>query len=69
MVAAATDLVAGLPVRMVKMLDPSPRLIVLEEFSPPALALPMYLTWHERTEHDAVERAFRETIARCFADH
>lgn len=68
MVAAATDLVAGLPVRMVEMLDPSPRLVVLEEFSPPSLALPMYLTWHERTEHDPLERVFREIIVRCFSD-
>lgn len=66
MIAGSTDLVAGIPVRMVDALGRSLRLVVLEDFSPPGLTFPMYLTWHERTDQDPVERMFRDLVAASF---
>jgi len=67
MVAAATDLVAGLPRRVVDALAATVPLVVLEELTPPGLRFPMHLVWHERTQHDPVNRLFREVVSEAFA--
>jgi DNA-binding transcriptional LysR family regulator len=67
MVASRTDLVAGLPRRIVQALRGTAPLVVLDQLSPPGLRLPLHLVWHERTEHDAVSRLFREVVADALA--
>ncbi|MFL5308652.1 MAG: LysR family transcriptional regulator [Polyangia bacterium] len=66
MVAARTDLVAGLPSRAAQVLCRSlPVKIVPAAFSLPSLGMSM--TWHERTDTDAGARYLRGLIATAVA--
>lgn len=67
MVAAATDLVAGIPRSVHASLPTSPPLVELKRFTPPGLVFPMHLVWHERTAHDPVDQLFRSVIRETFA--
>lgn len=61
MVAASTDLVAGLPRRMVQSLAKVADLVIVE--APlPVFRFTMQLVWHERTHLDPVAQRFRATI-------
>ena len=61
MVAASTDLVAGLPRRVVASLAKVADLVIVE--APlPVFRFTMQLVWHERTHLDPVAQLFRATI-------
>ncbi len=68
MVAASTDLVAGLPRRMVDVLGDAVSLVALEQFTPPGLSFPMHIVWHERTDGDPVCRLFRDILRDAIAE-
>ncbi len=60
-VVAGTDLVATLPESFVERLGPSLGVRKLAR-SAPRVTVTLLLAWHERTEHDASMRAFREVV-------
>ncbi|HET9450760.1 MAG TPA: LysR substrate-binding domain-containing protein, partial [Aggregicoccus sp.] len=61
MLAASTDLVAGVPRRIASALADALSLKLIDVPGPP-LRFPMQLVWHERTHADAGSRCFRELI-------
>jgi DNA-binding transcriptional LysR family regulator len=61
-VVAATDLVATLPESFVEHLGETFGVGVLAP-SAPRVSVKVKLAWHERTEHEASMRAFRELVA------
>jgi DNA-binding transcriptional LysR family regulator len=61
MVTASTDLVAGLPRRVVDSLAKVADLVVVEA-PMPAFHFTMQLVWHERTHLDPVAQLFRATV-------
>jgi len=61
LVLASTDLVAGLPRRLVASLVPALPLAIVDAPGP-ALRFQTHLLWHERAERDAVARLFRELV-------
>jgi DNA-binding transcriptional LysR family regulator len=60
-VVAATDLVATLPESFMERLGKSLGIAVLTA-SAPRVSVAVKLAWHERTEHDASMRAFRDLV-------
>jgi DNA-binding transcriptional LysR family regulator len=60
-VVAETDLITGMPRRVVKSLGRALPLQVLRGPAPP-FPFHLYLHWHERTAHDPAVGAFREVI-------
>jgi DNA-binding transcriptional LysR family regulator len=64
MVAAGTDLVAGMPRRLAeRFLSVLP--LRLLELPVPPMEFPMQLLWHDRTHADAGSQFFRELVLRC----
>jgi DNA-binding transcriptional LysR family regulator len=66
MIAAETDLVAGMPRRLAERFRGALPLAVLELPAPP-LRFDMQLLWHERTHADPGSRHFRELVLRSLA--
>jgi DNA-binding transcriptional LysR family regulator len=61
-VVAATDLVATLPESFVRSLGETLGVRAITP-SAPRVSIAIKLAWHERTQHDASMRAFRELVA------
>ncbi|HWL87194.1 MAG TPA: LysR substrate-binding domain-containing protein, partial [Polyangiaceae bacterium] len=61
-IVAATDFVTTLPESLVRRFGQSFGLRILSP-SAPRVSVTVRLAWHERTEHDAAMRAFRELVA------
>jgi DNA-binding transcriptional LysR family regulator len=66
-VVAQTDLISGMPLRVVRALQRSFPLQVLRGPGPP-LPFQMLLHWHERTAHDPAVQAFRDVVVAALTD-